>query len=88
MNEAGITDTILEFVRGITHQSVQADTALVAEGLLDSFDAVEVIDFVEEKFELRIDPADIKPDDITSVRAMASLVARLIRATGAEVPKS
>ena len=70
--------TILEFVRKVIHPSIEVDTLLVEEGLMDSFDAVEVIDFIEEKFSLRVDPASISREDVVSVKAMASFAMRAL----------
>lgn len=76
MSDESVEETILEYVRKIVHPGVRADTRLVEEGLLDSFDAVEVIDFIEERFEIRIAPADMAQEDFGSVAAMARFVER------------
>jgi len=76
MSHDSVEGTILEYVRKVVHPGVQADTRLVEEGLLDSFDAVEVIDFIEERFEIRIAPADMAQEDFGSVAAMARFVER------------
>jgi acyl carrier protein len=71
------TDAILTFLREILHPDIQEDTALVEEGLLDSFAAVEVITFLEDEFGITIQPTDVKREDVANVRAMAALVERI-----------
>lgn len=47
---------------------------LVTEGVFDSFDIVNLIDMLDEKFEINIKPSLITPDNFDSVEAMIGLI--------------
>lgn len=46
----------------------------IEDGLLDSFDAVQLIAELEEKFNITIDGLDILPENICSIDALVNLV--------------
>ena len=46
----------------------------IEDGLLDSFDAVQLISELEEAFGITIDALDILPENICSVDAIKNLV--------------
>lgn len=70
---------ILEFIRKAVHPSIDLNTQLLADGLLDSFDAVEVIDFLEATFSIRIDPAELGQQEMASVSTIAAFVERALQ---------
>ena len=51
-------------------------TDFVEDGLLDSFDAVQLISELEESFNITIDGLDILPESICSIDAIANMVKR------------
>lgn len=51
-----------------------AERYLVTEGIFDSFDIVNLIDMLDEKFEINIKPSLITPDNFDSVEAMIGLI--------------
>lgn len=50
------------------------DTDLLAAGLLDSFDIVNLVSRLEETFGVEIDPTDIVPENFRTVSAIAVLM--------------
>lgn len=46
----------------------------IEDGLLDSFDAVQLISELEEKFHITIDGLDILPENIGSIHAIVNLI--------------
>ncbi len=50
------------------------DTDLLAAGLLDSFDIVNLVSQLEETFGVEIDPADIVPENFRTISAIAGLM--------------
>ena len=46
----------------------------IADGLLDSFDMVMLIDELEEKFDVKIDGTEIIPENFVSVDAIIQLI--------------
>ncbi|MDP1729785.1 MAG: phosphopantetheine-binding protein [Devosia sp.] len=51
-----------------------ADTELMAAGILDSFGVVQLIQFVEQEFNIRIPDSDIGPDLFASAAAISNYV--------------
>jgi D-alanine--poly(phosphoribitol) ligase subunit 2 len=59
------------------HVSVPAPTAdLLEEGILDSFQFVELLVQIEKRFGLRIDIAGLDLDDLRTLERLAGLIAR------------
>ncbi|WP_313992529.1 phosphopantetheine-binding protein [uncultured Selenomonas sp.] len=50
------------------------DTDLLAAGLLDSFDIVNLVSQLEENFGAEIDPTDIVPENFRTISAIAALM--------------
>ena len=56
--------------------AVDADTDLVAAGVLDSMALVQVVGFLEERYRVRVSDADLEPKNFTTIAAIAAYVAR------------
>ena len=54
--------------------ALTADTELMGAGILDSFGVVQLIQFVEQKFNIRIPDSDIGPAIFASATAISSYV--------------
>ena len=52
------------------------DTDLLASGLLDSFDIVNLVSQLEEVLTVEIEPTDIVPENFRTVAAIAALMER------------
>lgn len=52
------------------------DASFLEEGIVDSVGVMELVAFVEEKFGLRIDDADVTPDNFDSVNKLAAFIRR------------
>ena len=52
------------------------DTDLLAAGVLDSFGIVQLIQFIEKEFDIRIPDGDIGPDLFASAAALGGYVER------------
>lgn len=46
----------------------------IVDGLLDSFDIIMLIDMLEEKYSISIDPLEIVPENFANVNAIYALV--------------
>ena len=53
---------------------IQDDESLMKNGTLDSTGILELIMFVEEKFQLKIPDEDMLPENFDSVRAIAGYI--------------
>jgi acyl carrier protein len=76
--ETRVTNEILDYIvttwlsgdaRGFTDQ-----TDLQASGILDSFSTLALVAFLDEKFEVQLDPADVSTDSFRTVSTVAGLV--------------
>lgn len=55
---------------------VDAQTSLIAKGLLDSLDLLDLMEFMERRFQIKLDSADLNPDDFENPGLLAALVHR------------
>lgn len=51
-----------------------ASVDFIGDGMLDSFDIVELVTALEEKFDILIDALDILPENFANVDAIAGVV--------------
>lgn len=57
--------------------SVNADTALVATGLMDSLQILSLIEFVESQFEVKLGDDDLVPANFETPTLVTNLVCQL-----------
>ena len=80
------TDVILDWIR--THGSGGAsddlgpDSKLLESGLLDSLQLVQLVGFVEDRFQVAVDLAELTPDNFETARRVAALADRLTPSGG------
>lgn len=55
----------------------ESETALIADGILDSFDIVSLVAALNDAFDIEIKPNDLVPENFNSAKAMLSLIERL-----------
>ena len=70
-------DALLAQVEALVAADVDAvdvDTDLLLEGLVDSMGVVELVQWIEDRCAIRIDPADVVLENFRSVRAMVDYV--------------
>jgi len=73
------TQTIKEFVvetflPDVSVEQLDSDYDLLANGVIDSLGLLEVIAWIEDRFEIGIDGIDIAPENFRSVDAMRSFI--------------
>jgi acyl carrier protein len=56
--------------------ALKDDQSLIAAGTLDSTGILELINFVEEHFGMKVEDSEMTPENFDSVSAIASFVAR------------
>jgi D-alanine--poly(phosphoribitol) ligase subunit 2 len=72
-----VEQSILEHIRGVAAASevkIDRDTGLLETGLLDSINLVGLIQFLEERFGIRIPDSDIGSDLFSSPASLISYV--------------
>jgi len=53
------------------------ETGLIANGILDSFDIVSLVNELKDAFDIEIKPSDLVPENFNSAEAMMKLITRL-----------
>ena len=53
------------------------ETALIDDGILDSFDIVSLVGEINDEFEVEIKPSDLIPVNFNSAQAIYELIERL-----------
>ena len=56
---------------------VRADTPIIERGLLDSIEILNLVGFLEERFEISLPVEEFVPENFTNAQTIASLVTRL-----------
>lgn len=64
------------FAETLHIEAPDADADLLEEGILDSFQFVELLVQMEKKFNLRIDIAEVDLEDLRTLERIAELVVR------------
>ena len=57
------------------------DASLLREGIIDSLGVVELVEFLQAHFQLKVEQQDVRPDNFDSVAKMAAFVRRKRGAT-------
>jgi acyl carrier protein len=52
------------------------DTSLLREGIIDSLGVVELVEFLQAHFQVKVEQPDVRPDNFDSVAKMAAFVRR------------
>jgi len=56
------------------------DTPLLREGIIDSLGVVELVEFVQGQFAVKVEQQEVRPDNFDSVAKLASFVRRKLGA--------
>jgi acyl carrier protein len=80
-----VEEQVIEWVRaatGSTETDLSGDTSLIASGRLDSLQILELIEFAEERFEIRLIDEDMHPDNFESIGSVARLIGKRMASPG------
>lgn len=74
-----ITSTVSAFLIdnfrfGDTSVAIVPDESLIEAGVIDSTGVLELVAFLEERFGIAVDDADIEPENLDSLAAIARYV--------------
>ena len=70
-------EKLLEILKGIRPDvDFENETALVDEGLIDSFDINIIITALDEAYDIHIEVGDIEPENFNSAAAILATVKR------------
>ncbi len=82
-----IEQVIREFLVSLSENSIAAENlsyqqSLIASGLIDSFAVVEILDFLEERFDVTFDADDLTGENFDSIATIARLVRQRVGTDG------
>ena len=56
--------------------AIKGDTSLLDAGIVDSTGVLEMVEFLEQRFSIKIEDAELLPENLDSIDRMVALVAR------------
>ncbi|MDQ3239832.1 MAG: phosphopantetheine-binding protein [Actinomycetota bacterium] len=66
-----------EFLPDVSTEELDADYDLLAGGVVDSLGLLQIIAWLEDRFQVALDDAEIGPESFRSVNAIHATVAQL-----------
>lgn len=70
-------ERILKLLEGIQPDiDFENETALIDDSLLESFDVIQIVTSLMDKFDISIDADDIEPENLNSLDAICAMVER------------
>jgi len=74
IREAVLECVIEEYIDEDDNMEVDADTALISSGIVDSFSMVSLKAFLENKYDIRIPDEDATPEAFDTVNSIVQIV--------------
>ena len=71
---AEIRTFVASWFRDGTEQGLEADTPLVTSGIVDSAGVLEVVEFLEQRFSVRVSDQDVSLANCNTLRGLTALV--------------
>jgi acyl carrier protein len=68
-----IASQLLYSSEGFTHSD---EASLLREGIIDSLGVVELVEFLQTRFSVKVEQQEVRPDNFDSVAKMAAYVRR------------
>ena len=73
--EADVREFVTDnFLFGRKNVSLGSDDSLLEEGLIDSTGVLELVMFIENKFEIAVDDDDLVPDNPDSINCLIAFI--------------
>ena len=64
------------FLFDAEEDALQNDTSFLEEGIIDSTGVLELVDWLEEEFEIAVDDEELIPENLDSVNLLAAYISR------------
>ena len=72
-----VTQFICEaFPAGAQDRRIEGDTSLLESGLIDSTGVLELVEFLESRFGIAVDDADLVPENLDSIDRICRFLSR------------
>lgn len=83
-------ERILEFIVGTfavdgRETDLTSDTPLIETGIIDSMGVVELVEFLEDEFDIEVDDEEIVPENVNSIGALVHFTERKQAENGAQL---
>ncbi len=72
MNFEDLCTNLTSFISKISDETISKDTLLLDEGMIDSFNVLEIITFMEKCTGIRINPTEVTIEHFASIRSLAT----------------
>jgi Phosphopantetheine attachment site. len=71
-------ERLIELLKGVRDDvDFNECTTLVDEGILDSFDIIEIVNIIDEEYDVEIPATEIVPENFNSAEAILNMIQRL-----------
>ncbi|AQR93616.1 MULTISPECIES: acyl carrier protein [Clostridium] len=71
-------ENLIELLKGVRDDiDFRECGSLVDDGILDSFDIVEIVNLIGEEYDIKIPAIEIVPENFNSVDAILNMIQRL-----------
>ena len=71
-------EQIMKILKGVRSDvDFENETALIDNGVLDSFDIISIVGELNDAFDVEINADDLLPENFNSVAAMVELISKL-----------
>lgn len=71
-------EKLIELLKGVRDDiDFRECSSLVDDGILDSFDIVEIVSLINEEYDIKIPAIEIVPENFNSVDAILNMIQRL-----------
>jgi acyl carrier protein len=77
LEKSRLREFILEnFVTGMEIDDLKDDTSFLDEGIIDSTGVLEMVDFLEETYNISVEDEEVLPENFDSINNLAAYIAR------------
>ena len=66
------------FLFDASGDALKNETSFLEEGIIDSTGILELVEWIEEEFELSVDDEELIPDNLDSVNQLSAFISRKI----------
>ena len=67
---------VSEFIPNGHTDEIQDDMDLLQSGILDSLALLKLVAFIEDKFNIALDPDEIDPENLKSINSISNLITK------------
>lgn len=78
MDQNKFSEELVDYITEISNTKIQTDTDLIDQGIIDSFSILQIVNFIEERFNLEIDPEELPIQEFHRVETLVRWVQRLV----------